>query len=279
MISSSATLIELALQEDLSQIGDVTSSYFIPENSSSRAVINSRSDGVLSGVTVVKEVFNKLDPSISVTLLKKDSEKVSCGEAIIELHGPTKSILAAERTALNFIQHLSGIATLTAKFVSLAKPGGARIVDTRKTLPGWRALQKMAVLHGGGYNHRRGLFDRILVKDNHLAVTRKNPDTLRKIVQKIREEQKNILIEFEADTVEDALFFTELGADIVMLDNMTTSQLREAVSLIAKRARTEASGGVTLQNVSEISLTGVDDISIGALTHSAPALDIGLDFL
>jgi len=274
-----ADIIKLALKEDLGDVGDITSNYFIPPNSFSRAAIIARTTGVLSGVAVAREVFFAVDRSITVIEEKNDSDAVFAGEKILSIYGPTRSILAAERVALNFLQHLSGISTLTAKFVSLAKTGGARIVDTRKTLPGLRALEKLAVTHGGGHNHRMGLYDSILVKDNHLAAIGKNPSVLRSVIKKIREEQKNILIEIEADSIQDAENFADIGVDIILLDNMAVEELREAIRVISKRARTEASGGVTLENVAEISQTGVDDISIGALTHSAPALDVALDFV
>jgi len=271
-------LIQSALQEDLSTKGDLTSTYLIPKNSSTRANLVSRSEGVLSGLAVAKQVFLTVDPEIVFISFKNDSDRISPHQVIASVQGSTRSILAAERTALNFLQHLSGIATLTSKFVKLAQAGGAKIVDTRKTIPGLRFLQKSAVVHGGGHNHRMGLYDRILVKDNHFKVIGKDKNTLSHFIQRIRTELGNIIVEFEAETVEDAVSFAELGVDIVLLDNMNLDQIRDSVSRIQGRARTEASGGITLENVAEISQTGVDFISIGQLTHSAPALDIGLDF-
>lgn len=269
----------MALEEDHAlNNGDVTSAYFIPRQTYASAFIVSRASGRLSGAAVAVEVFRKVDPHLLIEPLITDGSAISPESKLLSVSGDCRSILAAERTALNFLQHLSGVASLTEKFVRLVAGTKAKIVDTRKTLPGFRVLQKAAVLHGGGYNHRMALNDRILVKDNHLASVGKNPKKLKEIIQKIRQEKPGLLIEFEADSVDDALLFCELGADIILLDNMTTGDLSVAVKKINGRCLTEASGGVTLQNVKEIAQTGVDFISVGALTHSAPALDIGLDF-
>jgi nicotinate-nucleotide pyrophosphorylase (carboxylating) len=191
------------------------------------------------------------------------------------LHGPTRALLTAERTALNFVQRLAGVATLTAQFVEQVAGTQAQILDTRKTTPGWRTLEKYAVACGGGTNHRVGLYDQVMIKDNHLALL---GDNITRAVSLAREASPELKIEVEADTVEQARAAVEAGADIVLLDNMSCDQIREAIKLIDGRSKTEASGGVTLETVRQIAETGVDFISVGALTHSAPSVDIALDF-
>ncbi len=271
-------LIRAALAEDHAPEGDITSHYFITAHSQSSAAIVSRQNGKLSGAEIAQKVFLSINPQLEIKPLLHDGANLQPGSTIMRVFGDTRSLLAAERTALNFLQHLSGVATITAKFVEKIANTKAKIVDTRKTLPGWRQLQKNAVLHGGGHNHRMGLHDRILVKDNHLCAVGNDPEKLSSIIKKIRSKHPKLIIEFEADCLKDALLFCELGVDIVLLDNMSPDQLREAVTHIAGRCKTEASGGVTLENVTAIASAGVDYISVGALTHSAPALDIALDF-
>ena len=198
---------------------------------------------------------------------------------MLEVSGSARAILGAERVALNFVQRLSGVATLTAQFVDAVRGTRAQILDTRKTTPGWRRFEKYAVACGGGRNHRLGLFDMILIKDNHLAALRAaKPNAIAAAIQRARRKFPKLKVEVEADTLAQVAQAAAAGADIILLDNMTPAQLRKAVKLVAGRARTEASGGVNLKTVRAIAQTGVDFISVGALTHSAPAVDIGLDF-
>jgi nicotinate-nucleotide pyrophosphorylase (carboxylating) len=211
--------------------------------------------------------------------LVKDGQRVSGGEILLKISGPARAILSAERVALNFVQRLSGVATLTALFVEAIKGTPAQILDTRKTTPGWRRFEKYAVTCGGGHNHRLGLFDLVLIKDNHLVALRgAQPNAIAAAIQRAREKYPQLKIEVEADTLEQAEQGAAAGADIILLDNMNPVQLRLAVQKIKGRAKTEASGGVNLAGVQSIAKTGVDFISIGALTHSARAVDMGLDF-
>ena len=196
-------------------------------------------------------------------------------QPLIRIHGPARALLTAERTALNFVQRLSGIATLTAKYVQQVAGTDAKILDTRKTIPGWRILEKYAVACGGGTNHRIGLYDQVMIKDNHLVAM---GGDIKKAVQSARENFPKLIIEVEADTVKQAEIAADAGADIILLDNMSCEELCKSIELISGRSKTEASGGITIDNVREIAETGVDYISIGALTHSAPAVDIGFDF-
>lgn len=279
MNDHSAILIELALAEDIGD-GDVTSRYFIPEERRACAFVAVRKDGVVSGVGLAARVFSTVDPALEVEILVPDGSRVAAGALLIRVEGSARSILTAERTALNFLQHLSGVATLTARYVELAKGTRARILDTRKTTPGYRLLEKQAVLHGGGTNHRLGLYDRAMVKDNHLAAEGR-AEALQAAINKLKSGKPEVEVELEADSLEQVRSFLTLeGIDYILLDNMSPGQLREAVALRGERGkpRLEASGGITLETLREIAGTGVDFISAGALTHSAPALDIGLDF-
>jgi len=209
----------------------------------------------------------------------QDGQAVKGGGILLGVSGPTRALLSAERVALNFVQHLSGIATLTAQFVGAVKGLPVQILETRKTTPGWRRFEKYAVACGGGKNHRAGLFDMVLIKDNHLAALRKaKPNAVAAAVRRAREQFPQLTVEVEADTLEQVAQAADAGADIILLDNMNPAQLRRAVQKINGRAKTEASGGVNLNTVRAIASTGVDFISIGALTHSARAVDIGLDF-
>ncbi len=275
-----STLIELAIAEDVGS-GDVTSLYFIPENRLGRAFVAVRKDGVVSGVEIAARVFTTIDPTLDVEILVPDGSRVAAGALLLRIEGPARSILTAERTALNFLQRLSGIATLTARHVEEIRSTSARILDTRKTTPGYRALEKQAVLHGGGTNHRMGLYDRAMVKDNHLVAEGGLP-ALQEAIHRLKNDHPAVEVELEADNLAQVRDFLTLdGVDHLLLDNMDEEQLREAV---AERGETrskpllEASGGVTLDTLRAIAETGVDFISVGALTHSAPALDIGLDF-
>ncbi len=279
MNDHSDILIELALAEDIGD-GDVTSRYFIPGERRACAFVAVRKDGVVSGVELAARVFSTVDRELDVEVLIADGSRVSAGALLIRVEGPARSILTAERTALNFLQRLSGVATLTAHYVERVKGTRARILDTRKTTPGYRLLEKKAVLDGGGSNHRLGLYDRAMVKDNHLAAEGWM-NAIQAAIHRLKSDKPEVEVELEADRLEQVRSFLALdGVDHLLLDNMSLEQLREAVALRGERSKPklEASGGVTLETLREIAKTGVDFISVGALTHSAPALDIGLDF-
>lgn len=273
------TLIDLALAEDLGA-GDVTSQYFIPADRRARAFITARRDGVISGIGLAARVFEKVDPTLLVEILIDDGSRVSAGALLLRVEGSARSILGAERTALNFAQRLSGVATLTARYVDAVKGTGVRILDTRKTTPGYRLLEKKAVVDGGGRNHRMNLHDRAMVKDNHL-VTEGGVAAIQAAIRQLKNDKPSIEVELEADRLDQVREFLALdGVDHILLDNMSLDDLREAVAMRGERTTPmfEASGGVTLETIRDIAATGVDFISVGALTHSAPALDIGLDF-
>ncbi|MCC6355078.1 MAG: carboxylating nicotinate-nucleotide diphosphorylase [Verrucomicrobiae bacterium] len=270
------SLLDSALAEDIGS-GDITSRYFIPPGQRGRARIVARQRMVVSGLGPAREVFSAIDAGVGVSVAVADGDALESGGVILEAEGLVRSLLTAERIALNFLQHLGGVATLTRRFVEAVAGTRAAILDTRKTLPGWRALEKAAVRHGGGLNHRMGLHDAVLVKDNHIAAARAAGLDLGAIVGRVRAENPGILVQFEADTLEQVQEFVGLGADAILLDNMSLDELRRAVALVGGRCRTEASGGVTLETVRSIAETGVDLISIGALTHSAPAADISME--
>jgi len=230
---------------------------------------------VMAGVDLALAAFQEVDERVEFGIEVLDGQNGNFFQPLLRLHGPTRALLTAERTALNFVQRLAGVATLTAQFVEQVAGTQAQILDTRKTTPGWRTLEKYAVACGGGTNHRVGLYDQVMIKDNHLALL---GDNITRAVSLAREASPQLKIEVEADTVEQARAAVEAGADIVLLDNMSCDQIREAIKLIDGRSKTEASGGVTLETVRQIAETGVDFISVGALTHSAPSVDIALDF-
>lgn len=279
MHDHSAALIDLALAEDIGS-GDVTAQFFIPSDRRAIAFVVARGDGVVSGVEIAARVFSIVDPELEVEILIPDGSRVAAGALLIRVEGLARSILTAERTALNFLQRLSGVATLTAKYVEAVKGTHARILDTRKTTPGYRLLEKKAVLDGGGTNHRLGLYDRAMVKDNHL-VAEGGTAAIQAAIAELAAIRPEVEIELEADTIEQTREFLTLeGVDHILLDNMSPDELREAVEARGERTtpQLEASGGVTLATLREIAETGVDFISVGAITHSAPALDIGLDF-
>ena len=279
MNDHSDILIELALAEDIGD-GDVTSLYFIPEERRACAFVAVRKDGVVSGVELAARVFAAVDRELDVEILIADGSRVSSGALLIRVEGSARSILTAERTALNFLQRLSGVATLTAHYVEQIKGTRAQILDTRKTTPGYRLLEKQAVLDGGGSNHRLGLYDRAMVKDNHL-VAEGGTQAIQAAIHRLKSDKPGVEVELEADDIEQVRsFLTMDGVDHILLDNMSLEQLREAVDLRGERGKPmlEASGGITLESLRTIAKTGVDFISVGALTHSAPALDIGLDF-
>jgi nicotinate-nucleotide pyrophosphorylase (carboxylating) len=268
-------IIENALQEDIG-IGDITTEALFPENTKCKAIIIAKEDGVVAGLPVAERVFRKLDKNILWNEKKRESEPVKPKDILAEIEGSTRAILTGERVALNFLQRLSGIATLTSKFVKAVQGLPVKILDTRKTAPGLRILDKYAVSIGGGYNHRFGLYDGILIKDNHIKLAGGITHAVKLLRQEVKSESK---IEVETSTLVEVKEAIETGVDIIMLDNMPTEIMLETVKLINGKALTEASGGINLQNVRKVAETGVDFISIGALTHSPRALDIGLYML
>jgi nicotinate-nucleotide pyrophosphorylase (carboxylating) len=266
-------LIELALEEDIG-LGDVTSRAIFPANHCSRAVIDAKQDLVLCGLNIAARVFSRVDPTLKSTFLARDGDLVKKGAAVLRIEGPTAALLAAERTALNFLQRLSGIATQARRFTDAVRGTGVRLVDTRKTTPGWRALEKYAVRTGGCYNHRGSLGEHVLIKDNHIAAA----GSLMKAVLRCRAAAPHAAkIEVEAKKLAEVKEALRAGADIILLDNMTPAQVRAAVVAIAGRAVVEVSGGVRLETVGDYALRGVDIISIGALTHSVAAVDLSLE--
>jgi nicotinate-nucleotide pyrophosphorylase (carboxylating) len=268
--------IAAALNEDIGR-GDITTEFFVPEALHASGRIVAHESAVVAGTATAAEIFRKIDPATDIQIVSPDGEAVVAGDIVIEVRGLARSILKAERVALNFLQRLCGIATLTRQFVDAVGNHPAKILDTRKTTPGLRALEKAAVVAGGGVNHRSGLFDMVLVKDNHLAALGGLSGFADQIRQ-LRKEQPNIRIEVEADDLEQARAFVEIdGIDVILLDNMEPAQIREALALRRNNIKFEASGGITLKNVRRIAATGVDYISIGALTNAAPAIDLGLE--
>ena len=267
-------LIKSALSEDIGS-GDVTTNALIPQDSFASGVMIAKEPLVVAGIDLAIASFKELDDSVDFSVEVLDGQDGDFFQPLLRIHGPARALLTAERTALNFLQRLSGIATLTAKYVKQVKGTGAKILDTRKTIPGWRILEKYAVVCGGGMNHRIGLYDQAMVKDNHLVAVGGN---IIEAVLRIRENYPDIKVEVEADTVQQAQSAAEAGADIILLDNMSYDELRQSVELINGRSSTEASGGITMETVREVAETGVDYISIGALTHSAPSVDIGFNF-
>jgi nicotinate-nucleotide pyrophosphorylase (carboxylating) len=269
--------IRRALAEDLGD-GDITSHVFIPRGHISTARIVAREPAVLAGIEVAAEVFRQVDPGLALELNHADGGTVAPGVVVLTVRGPTRALLAAERTALNFLQRLSGIASLTRQFVEAVAGTKAVILETRKTTPGLREFERLAVRAGGGTNHRFGLFDRVLAKDNHLAVTA-DAAGLQQAIDQAAELRPGIIIEIEADTLDQVRLLCRLrGVGIILLDNMSNDQLREAVRLRGtKPILLEASGGVNLQTVAGIAATEVDFVSVGALTHSARAVDFSLE--
>lgn len=265
-------LVKLGLAEDIGT-GDITSRLVIPAQTLARARLVARTQGILCGIGVCARVFRAVDTRVLFSARLADGSGYRRGTELARLSGPARSLLAAERTALNFLQRLSGIATITRRYVDAVKGTGAVILDTRKTLPGWRLLDKYAVRCGGGRNHRRGLYDMVLVKDNHIQVC----GSITTALERCR--RTRLPREVETRTLDDVREALAAGAEWIMLDNMSLPEMRRAVRLVGGRCRIEASGGITLANVRRVALTGVDFISVGALTHSAPAADIALDFL
>jgi nicotinate-nucleotide pyrophosphorylase (carboxylating) len=271
-------VVASALAEDVGS-GDVTTLATVAEAAKGRAEMRAREPLVVAGLALAEGAFCQLSQAVQVTRIAKDGQRVASGKPLLRVAGPARALLSAERVALNFVQRLSGVATLTAQFVDAVKGTRAQILDTRKTTPGWRRLEKYAVACGGGQNHRLGLFDMVLIKDNHLAALKhESPNAIAGAVQRARAKYPKLKVEVEADTLEQVEQAVAAGADMVLLDNMNVVRLRLAVQKCKDRVLTEASGGVTLAGVRAIAETGVDFISVGALTHSARAVDIGLDF-
>jgi nicotinate-nucleotide pyrophosphorylase (carboxylating) len=262
-------LIDAALAEDVGA-GDATTDLLVPADAAGRATLTQKAPGVIAGMRAAEAVFHRVDPTLRWHKHVEQGVWRDGGGLVAEVAGASRSILTAERVALNFLQRLSGVATLTARYVREVEGTGARILDTRKTTPGLRVLEKQAVLAGGGHNHRSGLFDAILVKENHSAMAGGVGEATRRALR------SPLPVEVECSSPDEVREALEAGAPRILLDNMTNEQLREAVALVAGRAELEASGGVTLETVRAIAETGVDFISVGALTHSAPALDVSL---
>ncbi len=270
--------VKAALAEDIGS-GDATTLATVPPNLTARAVMRARKPLVVVGTDFVETAFRQLSGKVRVEKVLRDGQHAKPGDTLLKISGPARPILTAERVALNFAQRLSGVATLTSKFVAAVRGTRAQILDTRKTTPGWRRFEKYAVTCGGGKNYRIGLFDMVLIKDNHLAALRdEKPNAIAAAIARARKKFPKLKIEVEADELIQVQQALDAGAEIILLDNMSLKQLRQAVKMARGRAKTEASGGVNLATVRGIAETGVDLISVGALTHSAPAVDIGLDF-
>lgn len=272
MLARLDRLIELALEEDAG-LGDLTSRAIFAPSHRSRAVITAEEDLVLCGLEAACRVFARVDPALKAEPAAREGDRVRAGRTVLRIAGPTASLLAAERTALNFLQRLSGIATLSRRFAEAAAPTGVRVVDTRKTTPGWRALEKHAVRCGGCHNHRFSLGEHVLIKDNHIAAA----GSIAAAVKRVRAEAPHTAkIEVEAGSLAEVRAALRAGAEVILLDNMNPSQVRAAVAAVAGAALIEVSGGVRLETLRDYALPGVDVISVGALTHSAPAADLSL---
>jgi len=270
--------VRAALAEDVGS-GDVTTLATVPPDSTARAVMRAREPLVVAGLAFAETAFRELSATLQITPAVADGGRVNAGDPLLTVTGSTRAILTAERVALNFTQRLSGVATAAAAYVEAIRGTKAQILDTRKTTPGWRLFEKYAVACGGARNHRIGLFDLVLIKDNHLAALREAPpNAVAAAVQRARSLYPQLEVEVEADTLTQVRQAVDAGADFILLDNMNLTQLRAAVEMVAGRSQTEASGGVNLATVRGIAETGVDFISVGAITHSARSVDIGLDF-
>lgn len=272
------TLIKLALEEDLKDIGDVTSMSVIPPELTATGVLISRENCVIAGLPVAEAVFQKVNPDIEFIYKLNDGDNCAPGDIMAEINGPAASLLTAERTALNFLQRLCGVATAAAKFTNTLGNSKTVILDTRKTTPGWRNLEKYAVAAGGATNHRIGLYDRVMIKDNHRELAGMlGPGGISRSVENARKKFPGLEVEVEADTLDEVKEAVNAGADYILLDNMNNEEMIEAVAINAGKAKLEASGGITLERIPEIGKIGVDFISVGALTHSVKAIDISLD--
>jgi nicotinate-nucleotide pyrophosphorylase (carboxylating) len=269
-------LVRTALLEDLGRAGDITADAIVPADRQASLVLRARQPGVVAGLDIARSTFHLINPAIRLTVERPDGSVVAPGDVIAAIEGPARGLLTGERTALNFLCHLSGVATATASLVSAAQGTKARIVCTRKTTPGLRTLEKYAVRAGGGSNHRFGLDDAVLIKDNHIALA----GDVRTAIERAKAHAGHLVkIEVEVDTLSQLEQALAIGVDAVLLDNMTVEQLRQAVAMTGGQAITEASGRITAETVKAIAATGVDLISAGWLTHSSAALDIGLDYL
>jgi len=274
-----ATHIRSALAEDLDDIGDLTAQYFLDPKLQSSALIVSREPGILAGIDLARETFAQVDESLVVETFLQDGAALEVGTAVLKVSGRATSMVTAERTALNYLQRLSGIATMTRRFVDAVEGTPARILDTRKTTPGWRHLEKAAVLAGGGLNHRMGLYDMVMVKDNHLLAA-ESISALQTSIDRLKADHPDVGVEIEVDRLDQLREALKLhGVQRVLLDNMPPAVLREAVAINSGKVELEASGGINLSTIRAVAETGVDFISVGALTHSAPSLDLGFDFL
>lgn len=273
-----SSVVTLALAEDIGS-GDVTTLATVPAEAMAKAVMRAREPLVVAGLALAEAAFQQLSAQVQVVLKTQDGQHLSSGGELLNVSGPARALLSAERVALNFAQRLSGIATLTSQFVQAINGTRAQILDTRKMTPGWRLLEKYAVRCGGGRNHRIGLYDMVLIKDNHLvALSRTVPEPIAAAIERARIQYPKLKIEVETDTLEQVDHALAAGADLILLDNMNPVQLRLAVQKCKGRAQTEASGGITLASIRAVAEAGVDFISVGALTHSARAVDIALDF-
>ncbi|HEX6940678.1 MAG TPA: carboxylating nicotinate-nucleotide diphosphorylase [Longimicrobiales bacterium] len=278
--AAALSLIDAALAEDVGG-GDVTTLWTVPEGMRIAGRVVAKADGVIAGASLAEAVFRRLDPSLDIGIARDDGQVVAPGDVVLAVTGEARAILTGERTALNFLQRLSGIATSTRRYVEAVRGTGARILDTRKTAPGWRALEKAAVRAGGGYNHRAGLFDMVLIKDNHIAAA----GGVARAIARVRERNTSRLaVEVEVTTMQELEEALDAGVDRILLDNLSVGEMRAAVERVrawsAERGRPapelEASGNITLERARAIAETGVDFISVGAITHSAPALDLSL---
>lgn len=272
-----ADIVSRALEEDLKDVGDITSNSVIPADARSNAHLVAREDGVIAGLEVAELVFERVDPEIEVRRTGvSNGDHVTAGTVILEIEGPARSVLTAERTALNLLARMSGVATATARLVEAVEGTGTRITDTRKTMPGLRVLDKYAVTAGGGVNHRMGLYDAVMIKDNHIAAA----GDIARAVQQARESVgPEVRVIVEVEDLDQLAVALQTDADRVLLDNMDLGTLSRAVEMVDGVMETEASGGITIQNVRSVAETGVDVISVGAITHSVPQLDLALDFV
>lgn len=269
-------LIKVSLKEDLDQIGDVTSNAILKQKKEGLATIIAKQNGIFCGGFIIKVVFSYIDRLVNVDLNVKEGDLIFNNQSVIKIMGPIKSVLIGERTALNFLARMSGIATLTQKFVKKLNGSHIQILDTRKTLPGWRYLDKYCVLIGGGKNHRIGLFDMVLIKENHITAAGSIKDAVELSIRYLKKKRLDLKIEVETKSIQEVKEALELNVDRIMLDNMNLEQIKEAVEIVAGKVELEISGGVTLENISDYYNSGVNFISTGQLTHSAKAFDYSL---
>lgn len=270
-------IVNAALAEDIGK-GDATTEAVVPESLHVTAVMKTRTDCICAGLPAAEQVFRELDPDCEFTVQADEGGHAKAGSTLARIRGRARAVLTGERTALNFLQRLTGIATMTGEYVAATSGYHTRILDTRKTTPGLRVLEKYAVKIGGGENHRFGLYDRIMIKDNHRLIAKlEGPDAIMRAVEQARTKHPELEVEVEADTLEEVQAATEAKADYILLDNMEDEEVEEAVDIVEGRCLLEASGGITLERIPALAATGVDFISVGALTHSAPAADISLD--